>query len=330
MNKKCLVLKTISFVGMFFLCSCASTNERFLTAARDGNLDTVKKFAEEENDIGVASYKGHTALMHAAVGGHTDIVAFLLGKGLDVNRKDADGFTALHHAAMNNRFAVVKLLLANKADVNASTNKGITPLMNAAENSDSENLELLIEHGAVVNHYNPSTGYSALYYAMYEDRVDNVELLLKNGADLNIKFKHGLTPLMYAARRGASKSISFLLNRGVDVNEKNSAGYSALMHAAMYSADLSNDFDSTVIAKLISAGADVSIINVNGQTIEQAAREYARMLEDKRRKEKQSAGNRNLGGSAGNLAAAFGNVELKFKLEARMKKINAALANTMK
>ena len=73
-----------------------------------------------------------TALMLAAIGGHTETAALLIKNHADVNVTDKDGNTALICAADRGHTEIVALLINNHADVNVTDNGGRTALMWAA------------------------------------------------------------------------------------------------------------------------------------------------------------------------------------------------------
>ena len=72
--------------------------------------------------------------MHAAEGGHTEVVRALLAAGADVNlQDDSDGQTALMRAAGEGHTEVVRALLEAGAGVNLQDLiEGETALMRAA------------------------------------------------------------------------------------------------------------------------------------------------------------------------------------------------------
>ena len=59
-------------------------------------------------------------------------------------------------------------------------------------------MEVLATHGADVNAQDEN-GWTALHYAVRDDHLDVVDLLLAAGADRSIKNDKGLTPRMNAA-----------------------------------------------------------------------------------------------------------------------------------
>ena len=76
---------------------------------------------------------GVTALMHAAVLSHYEVVVQLLVVGADLRATDNDGFDALVAAATGGSAAVSKLLIEKGLDANVMAASGGAPLMIAAK-----------------------------------------------------------------------------------------------------------------------------------------------------------------------------------------------------
>ncbi|MCE9499154.1 MAG: ankyrin repeat domain-containing protein [Leptospira sp.] len=66
--------------------------------------------------------------------------------------------------------------------------------------------------------------------ASYEGKMDQIEKLYKEGADVNgeSKANYDNTPLTTASNAGQIEVMKFLLKNGADVNKKTSNGYNAL------------------------------------------------------------------------------------------------------
>ena len=60
-----------------------------------------------------------------------------------------------------------------------------------------------------------------------------VEVLLRNGADVNAKVANGWTSLHMASRKGNNAMVELLLTKGADVNAKRTDGGTPL-HEASY------------------------------------------------------------------------------------------------
>src|SRR5262245_45521736 len=59
-----------------------------------------------------------------------------------------------------------------------------------------------------------------MFEAVRQGDAAKVTALLDQGADVNAKFRYGMTALFKAAERGNASVVKVLLDRGVDVNVK--------------------------------------------------------------------------------------------------------------
>jgi ankyrin repeat protein len=114
--------------------------------------------------------------------------------------------------------------LNDGADPNARDGDEITPLMHAArgERPDYDNpaptdhpevVELLIRQGADVN-ARTSTGFVALFWAAKYGHVNVVWVLLVHGVDPNVKDDYGETALAGATRWKHTEVINLLRQAG--------------------------------------------------------------------------------------------------------------------
>ena len=74
-------------------------------------------------------------------------------------------------------------------------------LLSAAKRATVETLRYLLERGLNIN-YRDSKGNSALHYAVFGKRYENIKYLLKKGADPLAKNNQGLTPKEAASKKG--------------------------------------------------------------------------------------------------------------------------------
>lgn len=123
-------------------------------------------------------------------------------------------------------------LISTGADVNVQDKSGRTPLMHAAIDDRVEMMATLISNGAKVD-IQDSVGWSALHYAVQESSYDSCKLLMDNKATVDIQDIHGNTPLSNAVinSRGNGKIIELLRSSGADINLKNKHGVSPLQLA---------------------------------------------------------------------------------------------------
>lgn len=122
---------------------------------------------------------------------------FLKSQKIDLNQRNKYGNTPLH-VACNSIYAInveiVKLLLKYPLDINSRGLDDVTPLM----------------------------------YAIMKRDITVVNILIENGADVNIPNKYGKTPLMVAADmfKDDDTIIKLLLDNGADPYQKNNYGVS--------------------------------------------------------------------------------------------------------
>ena len=94
-------------------------NGKLISAATNGNSNSVRESIVNGADVNAKSNRGWTALHEAALYGHVDIVKILIEKGANVDAKDEAGRTAFHWAAWRGHIDVVKFLIEKGADVDA-------------------------------------------------------------------------------------------------------------------------------------------------------------------------------------------------------------------
>ncbi|MGN0024092.1 MAG: ankyrin repeat domain-containing protein [Candidatus Avelusimicrobium sp.] len=118
----------------------------------------------------------------------------LIKRAADLNTRDKTGRTALFYAARYAQNAkAVQQLLAAGADVNLADKQGCTALMRAAKyNPSAAVTEELISGGAYVNVAN-AQGETALTLAAQNNTAAVLKMLLRAGADPDIKTAGGVT-----------------------------------------------------------------------------------------------------------------------------------------
>lgn len=128
----------------------------------------------------------------------TEICELFLNAGMITTAFNGEGVPMLCIAARNECFEKVKWLLDNGADINAvSKDRGYTPVMDAVWRKNYEITEYLIEAGADLSIIS-SDGQPILVLAVGNGDARIVELLLRNGANADIKDSMGMSAREYA------------------------------------------------------------------------------------------------------------------------------------
>lgn len=204
-------------------------------AAEKGNMEIIKMLVEDGNALvnDVSSY-GVTPLIAAAAAGNDEAVAYLVEQGANVSAKDDWGKTALIYAAtLDNPKLVSSVIKLDKTAVNLPDNLGNTALIYAAQKGLLDNMKILLANGANANYRNPATGISAISAAAAEGNSAAIRMLVRTGkADVNISDLSGRTPIFYAVEQNQEDALRTLLSLGADVNAQDNNGVSVLMRAS--------------------------------------------------------------------------------------------------
>jgi uncharacterized protein len=160
-------------------------------AARQGDLETITKLIDQGVALEDRDGAGETPLLAASLAGRPELVVVLIKRGADVGARNDRGLTPLHGAAYAGSLETVRLLVDSGAAVNDAENVfKVTPLIVAAEEGHADVIGFLIEHGADIER-TERTGYSALSRAVFRDKPEAVDALLKAGARCQSKEKIG-------------------------------------------------------------------------------------------------------------------------------------------
>lgn len=160
-------------------------------------------------------------LINATIGGDVELVDRILSTNVNVNFQDKNGYTALMYAAKTDNPQVMnKLILAN-ADLNLQTRyEKETALIIATIGKNLEAANILLDNGANVN-IKDTSGRTALIWAADMNFNDIIIPLLQHSANIDEKDNEdGFTALMWAAFKGYSGIVKTLLEQGANVNEK--------------------------------------------------------------------------------------------------------------
>lgn len=106
-----------------------------------------------------------------------------------------------------------------------------TSFVDAALAGDVKTIEKYIDKGIDVNAPHPdpdALGITALVAGAASEYYDVVEILLENGADVNLPDSRGYTALAVAAMVGEMEIVKLLLEYKADATIKNNEGMTAL------------------------------------------------------------------------------------------------------
>ncbi|MGG0286077.1 ankyrin repeat domain-containing protein [Peribacillus butanolivorans] len=149
-------------------------------------------------------------------------------ENLDINLN-----SALLDSVTTFRIDIVKLLIENGADPCCQDSLGNTPLLMAVSSQHTKFIEGLVnlstQHLNISNHQ----GLTPLLQAISNKNNYIIELLLKNGANINQTYIDGKTPIQLAIAYKDKQIIQSLLKYKPDINAGNYDGYSTLILAVI-------------------------------------------------------------------------------------------------
>uniref|UniRef100_A0A3B4DNP7 Ankyrin repeat and SOCS box containing 2a, tandem duplicate 1 n=1 Tax=Pygocentrus nattereri TaxID=42514 RepID=A0A3B4DNP7_PYGNA len=191
-------------------------------AAQTGNVEALSLLIQYGANVNSQASDGATALFEACKNGHERAVRLLLLNNADANQQTKTGLLPLHTAAQRGHHGIVSLLIpvTSRAKIQCS---GISPLHLAAEHNEDDVLELLLQAGFDVNALlapERSCMYldrrtTALYFAVSNGNTEAAATLLKAGANPNLDY---FRPILVALRQGSVQMVQLLVENGADVN----------------------------------------------------------------------------------------------------------------
>jgi ankyrin repeat protein len=234
---------------------------RAIADGADVNALETDQWYQTDHDMGVPSF---TPLQVAVWDGHVDIARYLIAKGADphISTPYVPGLLELALHRENLELVAVLLDAAVSADfvLQIENWAGETPLTLAYKEDNSALYSTLVEHGADVNYPN-ARGFNVLSIAALAGEIDELDALLRLGADVNAAIP--TPPLHAAAYAGQMATVRFLLEHGAKPNAFASGGHVLLAAARGGHTD--------VIRILIEGGASVEARDEKGRTVLTAA-----------------------------------------------------------
>jgi ankyrin repeat protein len=242
---------------LFAACALADTPEAdadyrypdgstpLMWAVYENDVERVASLIAAGADVNAANDYGANAMQLAAEVADVELLRMLLDAGADVDSPNPEGQTALMLVARTGKVDAAKLLVERGAAVDARERWGEqTALMWASVRRHPEMVDYLIREGADINARSKWRDYQRRVTA--ESRAKNLD-------------SGGLTPLLYAVRENCVDCVKVLIRHGVDVDLPDPDRVSPLLLSI-----LNGNWDISRL--LIDAGADVDRWDIYGQS----------------------------------------------------------------
>lgn len=143
--------------------------------------------------------------------GDCKTVSELIQQGIvDVNGTDQEGGTPLHYASFHGDEDIVKALLDAGAKTNVWTRWGVTPLHYAVHEGHYDVVKMLLAHQTGTIDIQDNLGSTALMDASKRGYVNIVELLIQEGANVDLRDYHGRTVLTIAYEANQREIVQIL------------------------------------------------------------------------------------------------------------------------
>lgn len=207
------VIFSILFTANFAFAGVSdSVAKSLLKSAETGNQKTFQKALSTKGvDINYQDESGMTALMMTALGNNASMTKALIQKKANLEIKNSVGDTALAVAISNGSFKVAKELIQAGAntDVNVAGEKEDTLLIRAAT-QDLTTVQLLLEKNSALINKTNKLGETALMKSLDFGNLDIAKMLIKKGADTQLKSTKGKTALDFAKELKDPEALKLL------------------------------------------------------------------------------------------------------------------------
>ncbi|XP_070572821.1 ankyrin-1-like [Ptychodera flava] len=178
---------------------------------------------------------GTTPLHLASKENKEEAIVHLVNHGAIVDILDKNQRTAIHHAVLNSNFEATRVLLRNNSKTDLADVDQKTPLYIALELKDQQIVRELLDVGSTIHLENErKSNVSQVYWAAKHGKKSMVNTLHKCGVNMDgeVVVEEGKTPLHLASAEGSEETVQILLENGANVDVYCKKGLSPLFYAS--------------------------------------------------------------------------------------------------
>jgi ankyrin repeat protein len=190
----------------------------------------VAKILIHKTDIDpyAKDFEGNSIIHNASKNGSIHMVNFFVSKCPSLINSENDlGQSPLHLAVMHDFYETARILITNGANVHKVTNSFWCEPIHFARSQEA--LNILISNGADINVKNLFHQTPIMHATLAKD-TKAIEIFIRNHADLHLEDCFGANLIHYADE---PLLLNLFKRHGVDLNHKDHDGFGALHHFAI-------------------------------------------------------------------------------------------------
>lgn len=219
---------------------------------REAWLDT---FQESQFEEGLESQ-----LFSAIENNDIDEIKILIERGVNINHRNSIGYTPIMNAILNRDLDTIRFLIENGADLSIENYDEYSALVIAAQTQNKHIIELVLDNIEYIDDRNLG---DIIYNILIMDDPDLLQNLLSKDIDINtIIDEQRNTPLNIAINNNLKLDIiDILLKEGASVDVKNTEGTTPLLAAIR-----KNKYPVKLLEMMVNLSDNVEVINDYGET----------------------------------------------------------------
>ena len=150
--------------------------------------------------------------------------------------RDNNNNIALHYAIKYKNKIFIEELLKYESNTLFADNTGNNSFHLSILSRDIDTVKLILKYSekTIIINSRTNIGKTPLHYAVNLQEIKIVNLLLDNGANINLQdYEHEYNILHYAINFGSKELVAFCLNNNIDINRQDIFGNTALHYSVI-------------------------------------------------------------------------------------------------